>query len=42
MAEKLDTINILNLSGGIIQKIGDELASSNCVHFAENVDSIRF
>jgi len=37
MAEKLDTINILNLSGGIIQKIGDELASSNCVHFAENV-----
>jgi hypothetical protein len=33
---KIDSINVKDLSGGIVQKIGDELSSPNIVHFAEN------
>jgi hypothetical protein len=33
---KIDTVSVNDLSGGIVQKIGDELSSPNIVHFAEN------
>ena len=34
---KIDTLSIRDLSGGIVQKVGDELAPANVVNFAQNL-----